>query len=186
MWNSRRSQSPSSVLWNPPPSPRPEGTSAAPPQSSGGTSSARFSRRGGNTQTGSWSTYRSQTLQQKMREGYNLDFCLLLIQIIQLRWSQVLQKLTNNILVMLRDELFPVARIRRSKVDVDKAITWSVQVGLEGKQCVLVGDILVFGVKIVDELHPRQNSYTYKQFCYSISTVHQRNTVKANSDFHNS
>lgn len=91
------------------------------------------------------------------------------IQILQSRWSKVLQKLTNNILVMLRDELFPVARIRRSKVDIDEAITWSVQVGLEGEQCVLVGDILVFGVKIVNELHPRQKSYTYKQFCYSTS-----------------
>lgn len=158
MWNSRRSPSPSSVLWNPPPSPRPEGKYAAPPQSSGGTFSARFSRRGGNTQTGSWSTYRSQTLQRETREGYNLDFCCCSIQILWQRRSQVLQKLTNDILVMLRDELFPVAWIRRSKVDIDEAISWSVQVGLESEQRVLVGDIFVLGVKIVDELHPWQKS----------------------------
>lgn len=74
------------------------------------------------------------------------------------RRSQVLQKLTNDILVMLRDELFPVAWVRRSKVDVDEAITWGVQVGLEREQRVLVGDIFVLGVKVVDELHPWQKA----------------------------
>lgn len=70
----------------------------------------------------------------------------------------MLQKLTNDILVMLRDELFPVALIRRSKVDIDEAITWGIQVGLECEQRVLVGDIFILSVKIVDELHPWQKS----------------------------
>lgn len=80
------------------------------------------------------------------------------LKFLQERWPRVVQKLTDDILVMLRDELFPVTWIRRSEVDVDEAITWSLQVGLEREQRVLVGDIFVFGVKIVDELHPWQKS----------------------------
>lgn len=37
--------------------------------------------------------------------------------------SNALQKLTNHVLVMLRDELLPLALSRRGKVDVDKAVT---------------------------------------------------------------
>lgn len=72
------------------------------------------------------------------------------------RWRR--RDLTNDVLVMLRDELLPVAWIRRSKVDVDEAITRRVQVGLEREHRVLVGDVFVLGVKVVDELHPRQKS----------------------------
>lgn len=74
------------------------------------------------------------------------------------RWPRVVQKLTDDVLVVLRDELFPLAWIRRSEVDVDEAITWSVQVGLERELRVLVGDIFVLSIKIVDELHPWQKS----------------------------
>lgn len=38
----------------------------------------------------------------------------------------MLQQLTNNVLVMLRDELFPVALSWRGKVDVDEAVAWGV------------------------------------------------------------
>lgn len=62
----------------------------------------------------------------------------------------MLQELTDNILVMLRNELFPLALIWRGKVDVDEAVTWGVKVGLECEQCALIGYILVFGVKIVN------------------------------------
>lgn len=64
--------------------------------------------------------------------------------------AQVSQPLTNNVLVVLRDELFPVALIRRGKVDVDEAVTWGVQVGLECEQRALVCHILVLGVEVVD------------------------------------
>lgn len=68
-WSSRRSQSPSSVPWNPPRSRRRAGRSWAPPPSSGGTFSAHSSRRGGNTQTGSWSKCRWRTLRRET--GWN-------------------------------------------------------------------------------------------------------------------
>ena len=60
---------------------------------------------------------------------------------------------------MLRDELLPAALGGRGKVDVDEAITWGVQVRLEREQRVLVGHVLVLGVKVVDQLHPRQKSW---------------------------
>lgn len=61
-----------------------------------------------------------------------------------------LQQLTDNVLVMLRDELFPLALSGRGKVDVDEAVTRGVQVGLECEQRALVGHVLVLGVKVVD------------------------------------
>ncbi len=64
--------------------------------------------------------------------------------------TSALQQLTNNILVVLRDELLPVALSWRGKVDVDQAVTRGVQVGLECEQRALVGDVLVLGVKVVD------------------------------------
>lgn len=68
------------------------------------------------------------------------------------------QQLTDNVLVVLRDELLPPALIRESEVDVDEPVARRVQVGLEGEHRVLVGHVLVLGVKVVDELHPRQES----------------------------
>lgn len=60
------------------------------------------------------------------------------------------QQLTDDVLVVLRDELFPVALIRRGKVDVDEAVTRGVQVGLEREQRALVRHVLVLGVEVVD------------------------------------
>lgn len=60
---------------------------------------------------------------------------------------------------MLRDQLRPVALRRRGKVDVDEAVTGGFQIGLEREHRALVGDVLVLGVKVVDELHPWQKSW---------------------------
>lgn len=62
----------------------------------------------------------------------------------------MLQQLTNNVLVMLRDELFPVALSGRGKVDVDEAVARGVEVGLEREQRVLIGHVLVLSVKVID------------------------------------
>lgn len=64
--------------------------------------------------------------------------------------SRVFRQLTDNVLVMLRDELLPVALSWRGEVDVDQAVTRSVQVGFECEQRALVGHVLVLGVKVVD------------------------------------
>lgn len=66
------------------------------------------------------------------------------------RGTRVSQQLTDNVLVMLRDELFPVALIRRGEVDVDEAVTRGVQVGLEREQRALVGHVLVLSVEVVN------------------------------------
>lgn len=68
------------------------------------------------------------------------------------------RRLTDDVLVVLRDKLLPPALIRGSEVDVDEPVARRVQVGLEGEHRVLVGHVLVLGVKVVDELHPRQES----------------------------
>lgn len=68
------------------------------------------------------------------------------------------RRLTDDVLVVLRDELLPVALIRRGEVDVDEPVARRVQVGLEGEHRLLVGHVLVLGVEVVDELHPRQKS----------------------------
>lgn len=66
------------------------------------------------------------------------------------------RRLTDDVLVVLRDELLPVALIRGGEVDVDEAVARRVQVGLEGEHRLLVGHVLILGVEVVDELHPRQ------------------------------
>lgn len=68
----------------------------------------------------------------------------------ELSSPSVLRQLTDNILIMLRDELLPVALRRRGKVDVDEAVTWGIQVRLECEQRVLVGHVLILRVKVVD------------------------------------
>ncbi len=47
----------------------------------------------------------------------NPESNILIVQV-----TRVLQQLTNHVLVMLRDELFPVALSWRGKVDVDEAV----------------------------------------------------------------
>ena len=59
---------------------------------------------------------------------------------------------------MLGDELLPAALGRRGEVDVDEAVARRVQVGLEGEHRLLVGHVLVLGVKVVDELYPGQEA----------------------------
>lgn len=62
----------------------------------------------------------------------------------------MLRRLTDNVLLVLRDELLPAALSRRGKVNVDEAVTRGVQVGLEREQRALIGHILVLGVKVID------------------------------------
>lgn len=62
----------------------------------------------------------------------------------------MLLELTDNVLVMLRDELFPVALSWRGKVDVDEAVTWGVQVGLKSEHSGLICHVLILSVEVVD------------------------------------
>lgn len=57
---------------------------------------------------------------------------------------------------MLRDELLPLTGDRPSEVHVDETVARSVQVRFESKHGALVRHVLVLGVKVVDQLHPRQ------------------------------
>lgn len=64
--------------------------------------------------------------------------------------------LTKDIFVMLWDELLPLIGCWLGEVHIDETVAWSVQVRFEGKHSVLVRHVLVLGVKVVDQLHPRQ------------------------------
>lgn len=68
------------------------------------------------------------------------------------------QRLTDDVLVVLRDQLPPVALSRGGKVDVDEAVARRVQVCFERERRAFVGHVLVLGVKVVNELHPWQES----------------------------
>ena len=61
--------------------------------------------------------------------------------------------------MVLWDELLPAALGGRGEVDVDEAVSRGVQVGLEGEHRLLVGHVLVLGVKVVDELDPGQEAW---------------------------
>lgn len=75
-----------------------------------------------------------------------------------MREMKIFQKLTNDIFVMLRDELLPVFLIWRGEVDVDESVTRGVQVGLKSKQSSLVGHVFILRVKVVNQLYPGQKS----------------------------
>lgn len=48
------------------------------------------------------------------------------------------------------------------QVNVDQAVTRGVQVGAEGEHTALVGDVRVLRLKVVHQLHPRQQAYRYR------------------------
>lgn len=64
--------------------------------------------------------------------------------------------LTEDVFVMLWDELLPLTGCWMSKVHVDETVAWSIQVRFESKYGALVRHIFVLSVKVVDQLHPRQ------------------------------
>lgn len=48
------------------------------------------------------------------------------------------------------------------QVNVDQAVARGVQVGAEGEHTALVGDVRVLRLKVVHQLHPRQQVYRYR------------------------
>lgn len=78
--------------------------------------------------------------------------------VVMKREMKIFQNLTNDIFVMLRDELLPVSLIRRGEVDVDESVTRCVQVGLKSEQGSLIGHVFVLRVKVVNQLYPGQKS----------------------------
>lgn len=64
--------------------------------------------------------------------------------------------LTQDVLVMLRYEGSPVLRIWFLDVNVDKLVTWGIEVGAKCEYSALVGDVRVLGVKVVNEFDPWQ------------------------------
>lgn len=57
---------------------------------------------------------------------------------------------------MLWDELLPKTGCRLSEVHVDETVARSVQVRFESKHGALVRHVFILGVKVIDQLHPRQ------------------------------
>lgn len=64
--------------------------------------------------------------------------------------------LTQDVLLMLRDQRDPVLPVWVLDVDVDEAVPRGVQVGAEREHAALVGHVRVLSFKVVHQFDPRQ------------------------------
>lgn len=62
--------------------------------------------------------------------------------------------LTHYVLVMLGNDCPPMLLLWFLDVDVDETISRSLQVGVEGEHCPLIGDVGVLGLKVVYKFDP--------------------------------
>lgn len=63
---------------------------------------------------------------------------------------------TEDVFVVLWDELLPLTGRWLREVHVNETVARSVQVCFEGEHSVLISHVFVLGIKVIDQLHPRQ------------------------------
>lgn len=66
--------------------------------------------------------------------------------------------LTHDVLLVLWNDCGPMLPLRSLDVDVNELIARSIQVGVEGEQRSLIGDVGVLGLKVVYKFDPRQQT----------------------------
>lgn len=74
------------------------------------------------------------------------------------------QLLTQDVLLVLRDQRGPVLLVRVLDVDVDEAVARRVQVGAEREHAALVGHVGVLRLEVVHQPDPRQQTCRTRTF----------------------